>query len=92
MNMSQAIAARDFRGAENEAVDYALECIFGGGHGYERGDKLTSADEDTCRECADEALNEYSQAVDGEPAPTDWIDRVTERAIESAQSKIDSLD
>jgi hypothetical protein len=47
MNMSQCIASRDWSGARNEGIAYAMECIFGGGHGYSKGELLTEADLET---------------------------------------------
>ena len=91
MNMSQCIASRDWTGARNEGIAYAMECIFGGGHGYSKGELLTEADLNTCRECAEEALNAYSQAVDGEDAAEEHIAALAAEAAAVAQEKIDAL-
>jgi hypothetical protein len=92
--MSQAVAAREADGAEIEAASYAHECIFGGGHGYGRGDTLTDADEATCRSAVAEALTEYSERTDGDSDSEglrNWIDRVASETIEGAQKHIDEL-
>ena len=89
--LETAIAARDWDGARESAIDDAMECIFGGGHGYAAADTLSGSDADTCRDCAAEALNEYSRRIDGYDATAEQIEDCAAEAAEIAQARIDEL-
>ena len=90
--ISESIAGRDWDGARNAGKAEAMDIIFGGGHGYRRGERLTAEDREACRDIAAEALDDYCMGADGELAAGAEVERLAAEIINAAQAKIDNLE